>query len=257
MTSADQQQRWASEREARGLTRGDASFARSGLMAMLDEPRLLVAVLPADPLSSAVDFDDDLLNALPQRFSGRTANGVQLLDSTIVTDVALGRFARGEGGWRAYVAIQRSGGVEVGIGETIRYRGRRNDTEAPHIYRLHYIVHAIRVAIESQGRALSARLPVEGPFELVVALSDTQRSLLGGLADGWDGPDSWLEGNACATSEVLIRSHVDNWPIENDEQARLLTSVSDRVCNAWGTTQRLFVPPHGSANAGRLLTSYA
>ena len=257
MASVDQQQRWASERVARGLTRTDESFARAGLMAMLDDPGLLVAVHPADPLSTALDFDDDLLQVLPERFTGQTANGVELLGSTFVTDVALGRFARGEQGWRVYVAIQRHGGVEVGIGASLRYRRRRDAPEGPQILRLNYIVHAIRVAVESQGRALAARPPIEGPFELVIAITDTGGSLLGGLADGWQDPASWLEGPTCLTPEVLIRAHVDEWPIDDDAQSQLIFSAADRACNAWGTIDRLFTPPIGSANAGRLSKSYA
>jgi hypothetical protein len=257
MTSPDQQQRWAAEREARRLTRNDESFAHAGLMTMLDDPGLLVAVHPADPWSTAVDFGDDLLHVLPERFTGRTANGVELMGSTIVTDSALGRFAQGEKGWRAYVAIQRHGGVEVGIGASLRYQRQRDDYDGRQIYRLHYIVHAIRVAVESQGRALALTLPIEGPFELVVAVPGTGGSLLGGLADGWEDPVSWLDGNTCVTSEVLVRAQVNEWPTDDDGQSQLIVSMAHRVCNGWGTTERLFAPPNRTPNAGRLLKTYA
>ncbi|MEA3077912.1 MAG: hypothetical protein QOF60_2820 [Actinomycetota bacterium] len=255
--SPDLNRIWAAEREARKLQRGHASFATSGLMTHLDEPRLLAVVLPADPLAVAVDFDDRLLEALPQRFIGRTSNGVEVLGSNLVTDDALGRFARSERGWRAYVAMRRNGATEVGMGSTIRYRERKDD--GPFVYRLYYIVHAVRVIIESQARLLAAlRWSGEGPFEVVLGIGETGGSQIGGLNDGWSGPESWFDdGPTCLTPDVLVRSEVAVWPMEADGQTALMTSISDRVCNAWGTTQRLFAPPNGRPGAGLLSSGYA
>lgn len=98
--SHDLQRRWAAEREALNLGRGNASFSAAGLMTHLAEARLLAAVLPANPLAVEIDFDDHLLATLPERFTGRTANGIELLGSSLVTDDALGRFAGGDRGWR-------------------------------------------------------------------------------------------------------------------------------------------------------------
>lgn len=250
---------WAAERADRNLQRGHASFAASGLMTHLDEPRLLATVLPADPLAVAVDFDDDLLTALPQRFTGRTASGVELLGSDFVTDDALGRFARGERGWRAYVAVRRNGAIEVGMGSSVRARARQDDEAAPFMYRLHCIVHAARVIVESQARVLAAlRSSGEGLFEVVLGIGETGGSQLGGLDDGWSGPESWVSDSpTCLTPDVLVRSEVAAWPMETTGQTALMTSIADRVCNAWGTTQRLFAPPNGRPGAGVLSSGYA
>ena len=257
--SHDLQLGWAAEREARNLSRGHASFAAAGLMTRLDEARLLAAVLPNDPLAVDIDFDDQLLAALPERFRGRTANGIELLGSSLVTDDALGRFARGDRGWRAYVAVRRHGGIDVGIGSSIRYRARRDDEDAPFVYRLHYIVHAVRVIVESEARVLLAtRRPAEASFEIVLGIAETSGTLLGGLSDGWPDPGSLLDdGPVCLTPDVLVRSRVDGWPMDDAAQTALITSIADRVCNAWGTTERLFAPPNGRPGAGRLSSGYA
>ncbi len=68
MIDRDQRRHWAEERERRGLVPGRAQFAGQGLMALLDEPRVLVTALPADPLHPAVDLRHDAMVAdiLPQ-----------------------------------------------------------------------------------------------------------------------------------------------------------------------------------------------
>lgn len=256
----EQQRTWAAVRAARNLTRGHAQFGVSGLMTHLDDPQLLALILPADPLAPLLEFNDGLFTVLPERFTGVTANGVQLLGTTFVTDSALGRCSSGGDAWRAYVALRRDGGVEIGIGSTARYPLGSRDAPRGFAFRLCYIVHAIRVAIESQARVLSlaAGASMGGPFELVVALPDTAAALLGSLADGWQDPSmsSW-DSPVCITDDVLVRRQFDEWPMDSDEQLKAITAAGDQVCNAFGTTQRLFAPRDGEPGAGRLSPTYA
>src|SRR4051812_44535872 len=116
---ANQREQWEKERRRRQLVPGEGDFAQAGCMANLDEPRLLVTVLPSDPLAQPLDFDDDALTGfvLPQRFTGRTANGISMLGYATATSNALVRFAVGGAGqgWRGFVAIRRDCGVDVGL----------------------------------------------------------------------------------------------------------------------------------------------
>ena len=61
MIDRDQRRYWAEERDRRGRLSGEDEFARQGLMALLDDPRLLVTTLPVDPLCPVVDLRDDVL----------------------------------------------------------------------------------------------------------------------------------------------------------------------------------------------------
>jgi len=257
----DQQRLWADERASRNLTRGHERFAATGLMQRLDEPRLLVTILPADPAAPTLDLEDDLLQMVPDRFTGRTANSVGFLGGTAVTDDTVARVAvGGNAGMRAYAAIRRAGAVEVGIGSTIRY-GLGDGNSRRYGFRLHSIVHAIRVVVESQARLCSYSSLAEtlrGPFELIAALPETEGAVLGGLADGWEPPHFGLSDDmACLTSDVLVRMQLDKWPGSREDQETTTVRMADRVCNAFGTLQRLFAPPHGDPRAGQLSPDYA
>jgi hypothetical protein len=257
----EQQRSWATERTRRNLTRGHERFAATGLMTCLDEPRLLVTVLAPDPLAPVIDFSEDLLDLVPERFAGHTANGIGFLGATAVTDDAVARVAEVGDTWRAYAGIRRTGTVEVGIGSTTR---RQLDSPSePNLfaYRLYYIVHAARVAIETQARLLTTPAwsgHSLSPFELVVALAETAGAFLGGRADGWEEPTKSSWGlSTCITPDILIRTQFDVWPATTGDQLDALVRVGDRVCNAFGTMQRLFAPPNGRPGAGRLSADYA
>jgi hypothetical protein len=181
-------------------------------MAHLDQPLLLVTVLPSDPLAQPLDFDDEALAAvvLPQRFTGLTANAVSMLNGVTSASEALTRFAIGGSGelWRAYVAIRREGAVEVGIGSTARYELRAPGRDVPGVaYRLFVLVHAVRVAVEAQARLLERVDQTAGsafePFEIDVALPDAQGSLIGGLAEGWEDPQHAFEPFRAARTTCL------------------------------------------------------
>lgn len=255
----DQQCTWESERVRRNLARGHEGFANTGFMRFLDQPSLLVAAIPAGPLDPFLDFEEGLLHAVPQSFRGRTSNGVGYLGATVVTDDAIARVAHGDQTFRAYAAVSRSGAVEVGMGTVTRFGF--GTEEAPRVaFRLYCIIHAIRVVIESQARLTSTvSRPGDplGPFELVVALPNTADAVLGGLAEGWEEPTHTVwDTPACATGDVLVRTQFATWPTSVEEQNSTIARVGDRVCNAFGSLQRLFAPAKGP-EAGSLSAKYA
>lgn len=262
---AGQHEHWERERERRALIPGKPGFARGGLMMQLDQPVILVTVLTSEPLAWPLNFDDDRLVqvVLPQRFSGLTANGVSMLSGVTSTSEALIRVAPGGSGqgWRAYVAIRRGGGVEVGIGSTARYelRSAEGGTRAV-AYRLFVLVHATRVAIEAQARLLdqvdqTVAASFE-PFEIEVAIPDAKGSLLGGVAEGWEQPQHAFEPFSCIEDHVLVRAQVDSWPRTPGDQEQLIRLVADRICNAFGALQPLYVARQGRT-AGLLSPDYA
>lgn len=59
MIDRQQRQDWQDERVRRDLVPGHPDIGRSGPMAYLGVPRLLLTTLPADALRPALDFDDD------------------------------------------------------------------------------------------------------------------------------------------------------------------------------------------------------
>lgn len=209
-------------------------------MKRLDEPRLLVSILPPDPLMAKLDFRDPafLTAVLPKNLKGSTANAVGRLSAETVTSDALVMYADygGQEPWRCFVALTRSGGVEVGFGETVSYE-LSNGVRA---YRLFVLVHSIRLAIETLARLRHRIEPSRaGPYEVNIAIPGVEGAVLGGLASGWEEPAQAFRPPAARDKDALIRCHVEEWPQSTDE---LLLDCVERTCNAFGDLQRRYLP---------------
>jgi len=261
----DRQQRehWDQERQRRGLVSGRDDFGRTGLMSRLDEPRILVRTLPADCLHPRIDFDDPgLARVLPRSFSGRLAQSASDLGNCTSTSDALVHYASIDpagGSWRAFVAVQRAGGVDVGIGSPARELHPKGSPFADVTgYKLFALIHAIRVAIETQARLIESVIPDGlGPIEIDVALPDAGGSILTGFAAGWPQPERDYDERACWCHEqdVLVRLEVEEWPPKDETQA-LLTRTALRVGNSFGLLDARFADV-GGHSPGQISPSYA
>lgn len=247
---------WTSERARRHLDTDNANFARSGLAARLDDVGVVVAVLPAEPRSTEIDLPD-IEERIPDRFRGPTGNGVSTLHWTVASADALAKASVRDTGWRGYAAIHRNGGAETGIGSPTRYRDEGSELT---MYRLFVLVHAVRITVETQAKVFAdpAAVPADiGPFEILVAVPDAAGSVLGGRADGWEPAERAFSDTRCPDNNLLVRVHVDTWPADPEGQTELVVRLGDRICDAFGHTQRLFAPPKGRPNAGVLDPTYA
>jgi len=263
MIDRKQREYWQGERDRRGLVPGRPDFGRSGLMTRLGDPRLLVTILPSDPLRPAVEFDDfefaDVV--LPQRFSGQTANGVSMLSYVASTSDSLIRFAKPgdqSARWWAFAALRSDGGVEVGMGSGARF-DFGNDTPLPGVgaYRLSVLVHAVRVAIATQAR-LCAKLGSDdlSPFEMIVAIPDAKGTVMTAFAEGWGRPEHEFEVPSCLEEDPMVRTEVEAWPIDPGDQEQLLFRVASRVCASFDIHEPRFLPRVGGGY-GPLSPQYA
>lgn len=238
-------ERWLAARQLRGLDPATAGFGESGLLAMLGEPGVFVTILPADPLRPALDFSDEQLTAqvLPERLVGQTAYGVSFLNQITSTADALVRYyAGGEGAWRAFSAIRRDGGAEVGFDAYVtRYEqgGLANPTGSV-IYRLFVLVHAVRMAIDTQARLVQL-LPTLGfeadefaPYELDVVMPGAGGGILAGFTDGWEEPGGFSNVCRCLERNPAVRLEVAHWPLDEGGQQELLEAAANRIGDAFG-----------------------
>lgn len=263
MTS-EQQETWTRERARRHLVPNAEGFATAGLMSRLNEPLLHVYVLPSNPLEPVLTFEDEALAGLvlPQRFEGHTANGVSMLPDVTTTSGALLRFASGTEKWRAYAAVRRDGGVEVGIGSTACYESPRFDPPL-RVYRLHVLIQAARVAVTTQARLLQRLLDnsidIEQfpPYELGVAIPSAGGSVLGALAPGWDEPEHAFgdEVPSCREDDVLARMTQATWPVTDEDVEALVRDIGQRICNAFGRTHPAHIARRGDS-AGTIPKDY-
>lgn len=249
---------WREEREALGLARGRPGFGREGVMARLDGQSVQVVLLPADPSATAVEFDIWLAQALPNRFTGRIANGVQLLGRESATTTHVLKEAQGENGSGAVLGLARHGGTVVGIGERAgRYFVDGED--GPVAQRLSVVAGAVRLAIKAQAAALENlssrnRWTPDGPWEISVALPGARGTVLGALADGWEEPKNAFDVHECAEDDPLVTLELAAVPTEAREQREMLRRVLARVVNAFGTTLPLYLP--SKAPEGEIPESY-
>lgn len=249
---ADRAQRetWRDERAALGLVPGGAGFGRLGLMERLDGQSVQVVVLPSDPSVAAVDFDAALARALPDRFTGQIANGVQHLGHVSATSTHLIKEAQGEQGSRGLLALARHGGATVGVGgRSGRYF--LNGKDGLVAQRLSVVSGAVRLAIAAQAdavahlSALNAGTPA-GPWEISVALPGARGAVLGALAPGWEEPDRAFDVHQCVEDDPLVTLELPAVPADAGERREALRRVLARVVNAFGTTLPLYLPQDGS-----------
>ena len=260
----EQQERWLRARARRSLDPMAPRFGRSGLLGMLNGAGVGVVVLPADDLAQPIEFEDELVSRIPERFGGYTANGVASLDRVTTTSDALIRFAPGsEGeGWRGFVAVTRSGGVECGVGTTSRYviqEGISSASGSP-VLRLYVLAHLVRVAVELQFKVIdwaqeySGGTPIAGPFEVIVVVPDAEEMVLGSLNQGWEEPEQALMPPPRAIeTNVTVRVQVDDWPKTEEGIEALMFRTLDRACEAFGDRNQRYL----NQNHGVMPKSYA
>jgi hypothetical protein len=267
VTDSEQQERWLRARARRSLNPADPEFGESGLHGKRDGSGVGVLVLPADDLAQPVDFTDELLAMIPERFTGLTANGVGPLHAVTSTSGALIRFSPGtnDEGWGGFIAVERCGGVQCGVGATSRYPmpiGVSGATGPP-VLRLFALVHVVRVAVQLQAGVIEwakRQLPevlIGAPFEVIVAVPDAIGVVLGGLNEGWEQPEhSLLPPARAEEANVLVRAQVVEWPNGADETRDLVLRVLDRACEAFGDRDRRYIS-RAPATSGTMHQGYA
>lgn len=218
-----------------------------------------VVLLPADPSMTAVDFDPDLGQALPDRFTGQITHSVQLLGNGGVGSSHLLKTAQSDSnGAKAVLALARHGGVTVGLADGPgRYplKGGSGTVAT----RLWSVAGAVRLALQAQDRVLGhlgerRRWAPAGPWEVSVALPGAKGTVLGALAAGWEDPERDFDPSVCAEEDPLITLELADVPRDDDARREALRRVLARVVNAFGTTTPLYLPANNTA--GHVLDAY-
>lgn len=234
----EQRQRWAKSRSALGLVSDLASpgapeFATGGLARAMESVGLRVAVLPADPLDEQIRLSDKTKSWFEEHTRQQASGGgVNLGVWTRATTDAMVSYAqnRDDKGWNSYIGLLRSGGVDAAL-ESVSWT---SDDRA--LFYLTTVVGVVRSSLSLSASAIE-KWKVPGPYELTVAMTGTRGSYLGGFASGWR--TSWDdERDYCVEPNLLLRWESDS-PFDPDEYTG---RVGERIENAFGTTNRRFIP---------------
>lgn len=205
--------RWRRAREAVGLAgdveRGD--FGIGGLARRLDAPSVRLLILPADPEKVVVEFEKELVewwksvspdSTQPQALAWATR-------LALTADAAVRHDGREQEGWGRFIALDRQGGLEIGLG----IDGARETSNKVRDFLLVSIVGRIWSGLDAY-RSIIDRCGVQGPWELSIALIGTSNSVMGNVASGWDNHFS-DESNRCPDRGALHRRELDAWPDED------------------------------------------
>lgn len=204
--------------------------------------RLLI--LPSDPDSSIMEFDDeawDWWRACESRVVGREIDWGHDHRPTATAMIRHDRASDDVWDWNHYLALHRSGALELGLGST----GARKWNES-RVFFLISILGRTWAAL-TQYRAVVGRFAPEGPWEMTLALVGTYGSFLGHVAQGWAEPQNALDYDLrpCVETNVSIRFELYEWPHTDQAIQDLAFKIGGRIEDAWGVSQRRFLARTG------------
>lgn len=220
-----------------------ADFALGGLATRLREPTVQALLLPSDPEAEALNIDDALWAWLEaQKSVAVDGRAVRFGDQKYPTAHAAA-LVSGYGSkepWNSYLAVHRSGVIELGLGDRGGWERQNREGETVRMFNLISIV-TYTWAMLTFAAALDERVAPEGPRQLTIALRGTKGALLGNVGEGWAEPDSFQNTvGGCGEENLLWHLNIEESP--NDEaQKRLAYGVGDRIEDAWGVAQRRYL----------------
>lgn len=232
--------RWRRARDPLHLVdAADERFGIGGLAArFIEDPRVRLLILPGDPEASIVELDDTFwewwLKDRRDPASGKRTQRGSVRKPTV--DAALRCRDLMDGKCRSYVALYRHGGLEVELGE---------DGASNGYVRLIPIVGRIWAALELY-REVVERFHIDGPWEVSLALRQTEGGYLANFGQGWAEPGRSFprEAEPCVERNLLIRQEVVEWPEPDGVQA-LAFRFGARLEDAWGSHLRRFIARDG------------
>lgn len=243
--------RWrrALERHAIDTVNRD-DFVVRGLATRLQTPSVQLLALPADPEAEVLHFDDTLWVWLEaQKSVDVDGRAIRFGDRRCPTAHAAA-LVEGYGTWKSYLAVHRSGAIELGLGDRGGWARQNREGDLVRVFNLISIV-TYTWAVLKFGAAHYKRLSLIGPWHLTVAVRGTEGALLGNVGEGWAEPDSFENDvGSCVDQNLVWHLELQDWPDEEGQQ-QLAFAVGDRLEDAWGVGQRRYLARRGD-RVGRL-----
>ena len=246
--------RWRRALGREALNRVDRDdFALGPLGRRLRTCSTQVILQPADPESNVVQFDDEFWKWLEERgrvvVDGRPLRfGTQKYPTAHAAAIVSGYGAREP--WNSYLAVHRSGAVEVGLGDRGGWERRDRDDNEVRVFNLISTVTYVW-AMLALVAGLSERVALPGPWLFTVGARQTRDALLGNVGEGWAEPGQFENHvGGCAEDNLLWCIELTP-PLDDEAQRRVALSVGDWFEDAWGVAQRRYLA-HRGERAGQL-----
>jgi hypothetical protein len=237
-------ERWRRKRQELGLTDLEAEdFGGAGLARHVKDRAARLLILPADPERSDISFVGDFWNWWETDRSDPANGSVTRWGSLnrSCSSAALRIEERSTMEWRRYIAVHRSGALEMVLG-----RDGAFDLENParRMFRLTVIVGRVWAAL-SLYRAVIERHDPHGPWEVGLALLRTDGAILCCFGRDWREPtDVYGPFGHCFERNVWISRELTAWPTE-DGIKDLAFDLGGRIEDAWGVRERRFLFRNG------------
>jgi len=233
------------------------TFATGGLARHAPEVNVRFLLLPADPGADVMEFDEEFwawwMQDRLNPFEGASPtlwgrDGMPAATAAVRYDRSDDRW-----NWDSYLALLRCGGLEFGLGRLGSAVWQRHEQEpSTRVFFLTTIVGRIWVALSLFAEAVT-QYEIRGPWELALALRESQLSILANVAAGWAEPEDVFPGETirrCPDPGLLIVREVFAWPGPEALQA-LAFSFGANVEDAFGFRERRFLARIGPG-AGQL-----
>lgn len=254
-----QRARWRRVREACSLGNpDDEGFAVGRLPLPGVESLVRFLILPGDPEDERLALDDSFwewfTGDLPDPGSGRPAAWGSRNRPTSGTALRYQPYGSDE--FLRYLAVHRSGALEMGLtrdagsvpepandvagGQQAACRGGQGSL------RLITAVGRVWAAAAAYAELLE-RWPVEGPFQVVLSVRQTQGMVLGNFGTGWAEPHNVFtdERSVCPEVSLLRVLELGFWPDQDGVQA-FAFDIGLWLENAFGSRHRRFLARGGA-----------
>lgn len=211
----------------------------AGLARRVEDLSTRIVILPADPCVARLEFDAEMWEWWTEQRS--TPFGAPLhWNKSLPTMDAAANVRTGGQEWGTYLAVHRHGGVEIGTSDVYESPDDR-------YFRLIRTVGLLWLALETQSKVLE-HVAADGPWQISLALHQTQGALLGDLAEGREEPGPTARFlPRCPEPHVVVREELDEWPAqdETEEIRELAFRLGGRIEDAWGVKHRRFMANRG------------
>ncbi len=243
-----QRVRW--ERVRAGLHLTDPrseDFGTGGLARRVDEPSVRLLLLPPDPEGTLLDFTSDFWAWWRERRADPATGSVEWWarehEPTAGAAVCYTRGGNTQDGkpWGSYLALHRTGGLEMELGSD----GATTGGDEQRYFRLTYAVGQVWYGL-ALFQEVIARVGLQGPWEMTVALQKTKGALLSHFAAGWAEPRGGAGDSRrnCLEPNLLFRYELPDWP-DAEGLRDLAFRVGGWIEDAWGNKERRFLAQGG------------
>lgn len=222
-------------------------FSQGGLATRAAATTVRLLLLPSDPDSGSLDLDEELWEWLQEQKTMPLGNGNIHLGDKAVPTAHAAAIIRDDGenpAWKSYTTVHRNRVVEIGLGD----RGAWTSTTTNGSKSVFSLIPAVAYtwAMLELARGLPAEPVSNGPYLLAVALRNTKGALLGHRGEGWGNARSPIDGlGGCQEKHLLWHIELDQLPNSPSASQAVAFQVGDRIENAWGCRQRIYLDNAG------------